>query len=240
LGALATIQTKILYIATYIANTRMRGLSHQPMLVRHYLAQCFPFLPKLAIRWGYNPEQWIRVVQRRQWRAFFDSLPLEKLAVLEISPGPQPLLDGHKIRRYRAVNFPEFDITRDCLSECFDLIIAEQVFEHLRHPYRAGRNVWKMLNDDGVFMIATPFLVRIHGHPFDYTRWTKDGLSGFLEDCGFSADVYSWGNRQAIRRNFARWREYGWKKNLDNEPDFPVNVWAFARKMNDASGSSKF
>jgi hypothetical protein len=192
--------------------------------------QSFPFLSELAVRSGYNHEQWVRVVQMRQWRAFLDSLPLKRLSVLEISPGPHPLLGGDKVGHYRAVNFPGFDITRDCLPERFDIIIAEQVFEHLRHPYRAGKNVWKMLNDAGVFLISTPFLVRIHGHPFDYTRWSEDGLRGFLEDCGFTADVHSWGNRKAVKANFARWQEYGWRKDLTNEPDFPINVWAFARK----------
>ena len=199
-------------------------------LAKRFLVQYCPFLPKLAVRLGYDHEQWLRVVQMRQWRVFFDSLPLERLAVLEISPGPHPLLAERKVGRYRAVNYPEFDITCDCLSDRFDLIVAEQVFEHLRHPYRAGRNVWQMLNDDGIFMIATPFMVKIHGHPSDYTRWTENGLRGFLEDCGFRADVYSWGNRKAVRANFSRWREYGWKRDLRNEPDFPVNVWAFAHK----------
>lgn len=202
--------------------------------MRHWLVRLCPFLPGLAVRWGYNHEQWIRVVQMQQWQTYLASAPMEKLAVLEISPGPHPLVDEHQAKRYRAVNFPEFDITRDRLPERFDLIIAEQVFEHLRHPYRAGRNVWEMLNDDGVFMIATPFLVRIHGHPHDYTRWSEDGLRGFLEDCGFDAEVYSWGNQRAVRENLSRWREYGWSRDLKNEPEFPVVVWGYARKSQQA------
>ena len=216
---------------TDIVNSLRRGLSRPATLVRQHLARRYPFLTNFPLRWGYDREQWIRVTQMRQWRTFFESLPLHSLSVLEISPGPHPLLDAHQVKYYRAVNFPEFDITRDSLPERFDLIIAEQVFEHLRHPYRAGRNVWKMLNDDGIFMISTPFLVRIHGHPDDYTRWTEGGLRGFLEDCGFTADIYSWGNRKAVIANLTRWREYGWFKDVRNEPEFPVVVWAYARKQ---------
>ena len=104
------------------------------------------------------------------------------------------------------------------------------MFEHLRHPYRAADNVYKMLRDDGLFLIATPFMVKIHGHPQDYTRWTPDGLRAFLEDCNFVAEVHAWGNRKAVRSNFATWRQYGWRRDLRNEVEFPASVWAYARK----------
>ena len=55
-----------------------------------------------------------------------------------------------------------------------------------------------MLRDDGLFLIATPFMIKIHGHPQDYTRWTPDGLRAFLEDCDFVAEVHAWGNRKAV------------------------------------------
>ena len=38
-----------------------------------------------------------------------------------------------------------------------------------------------MLNDNGVFLIVTPFLIKIHGHPHDFTRWTPEGLQAFLD-----------------------------------------------------------
>lgn len=51
------------------------------------------------------------------------------------------------------------------LDLTFDVVIAEQVFEHLQDPYSAARNVWRMLKEDGIFLIATPFLIRIHNLP---------------------------------------------------------------------------
>jgi SAM-dependent methyltransferase len=131
---------------------------------------------------------------------------------------------------YTAVDYPSFDITKDRLSGVFDVIIAEHVFEHLRNPYAAARNVYNMLKDDGVFLIATPFLIRVHGHPHDFIRWTSDGLSSFLEDCGFHADTHSWGNRRAVVANFDVWAAFGFGRSLRNEPDLPVVVWAYARK----------
>ena len=35
--------------------------------------------------------------------------------------------------------------------------------------------------------IATPFLVRVHNVPIDCSRWTADGLSYLLQECGFEA-----------------------------------------------------
>ncbi|MGA8758105.1 MAG: class I SAM-dependent methyltransferase [Stellaceae bacterium] len=179
---------------------------------------------------GYNFDQWARVVYSREWREFLNSLPLKSLKVLEISPRDRFIVEPGSVLHHRSVNFPEFDITRNVLSEKFDLIIAEQVFEHLRHPYKAAGNVRKMLNDKGIFLVATPFLIKVHKEPGDYTRWTSDGLRGFLEDCGFTCEVNSWGNRKAVKANFESWRAYGWKRDLSNEPDFPVCVWAYARK----------
>ena len=187
-------------------------------------------LHKLLRPLGYEPDQWVRVVYSREWETFLSSLPLRSLTALEISPGAQPVIEKSRVKSYRTVHFPEFDITQQALPATFDIIIAEQVFEHLRHPYRAAANIRKMLNDDGVFLIATPFLIRIHGSPSDYTRWTPAGLQGFLEDCGFTAEVRAWGNRKAVKANFTKWREYGWKRDLRNETAFPACVWAYARK----------
>ena len=40
--------------------------------------------------------------------------------------------------------------------------------------------------------------------------------------------VDSWGNRQCVVGNFDRWPAYRRWHSLRNEPDFPVQVWAFA------------
>ena len=71
-------------------------------------------------------------------------------------------------------------ITVKSYLESFDLIIAEQVFEHLKWPYRAAKNVYRMLRPGGSFLITTPFLVRCHEMPDDCTRWTDTELKNFL------------------------------------------------------------
>ena len=120
------------------------------------------------------------------------------------------------------------------LSERFDLIISEQVFEHLLRPYQAGRNVYAMLNPGGYFMVSVPFMVPIHNHPTDCTRWTEVGLKYFLAECGFPLEgirTGSWGNRRCVKRNLNSFIYYRANlHSLKNEERFPVDVWALARK----------
>jgi SAM-dependent methyltransferase len=189
-------------------------------------------LKHLLNRVGFDTTDWIRIVMYERCFEFVRSLGPQQLDALEISAGPQ-WARQFQFRSYSETQFPDFDICLQRLDQQFDLIIADQIFEHLPWPNRAGRNVFAMLRPGGWFIVATPFLVRVHNVPIDCYRWTERGLSYLLQDCGFSAaDIRtgSWGNRACVRANFSKWRRYGWYRSLTNEPDFPVIVWAFAQK----------
>ena len=127
---------------------------------------------------------------------------------------------------------------KSALDETFDIIIAEQVWEHLLWPYRAGRNVYQMLRPGGYFLMQTPFLLRVHEIPTDCSRWTETGMKYFLAECGFDLDKVktgSWGNRMAAKANLKYGNNFPqyhpWlHRNLKNDPRFPVQVWALAQK----------
>jgi SAM-dependent methyltransferase len=180
---------------------------------------------------GLENESWGRVVMRRECHQLIEELQPERLKALEISGDH---FSGLDFKEYRTVYFPEYDVCTMLLPETFDLIIAEQVFEHLLWPYRAGKNVYQMLNVEGHFLISTPFLVRIHSYPTDCTRWTETGLKHFLAECGFPLEKIrtgSWGNRACIQANFTKWVSYRRRlHSLHNEPGFPFQVWAIAQK----------
>ena len=163
--------------------------------------------------------------------AMLRELRPQGLDALEISAGTAWRHLG--FRSFTEANYPQFDICRDVLDQRFDLIIADQVFEHLLWPYRAARNVHTMLKPGGCFLVTVPFLIRIHREPEDCTRWTETGLRHFLAECGFplqTTRTASWGNRACVMANFRHWSRRGWFGSLRNEPDFPVAVWALARK----------
>lgn len=103
---------------------------------------------------------------------------------------------------YSEMNWSQYDICEHVLDRQFDVIIADNVWEHLPYPARATRHVLPMLRTGGMFINITPFLIRRHLVPTDCTRWTEMGMRYFLEDCGFDpAAVHtgSWGNRAAVR-----------------------------------------
>jgi SAM-dependent methyltransferase len=186
---------------------------------------------------GFKTTDWVRLIMYQRCFDFIRSLGPEKLDVMEISAGPQWRREFN-FRSYTETQFPDFDICSETLDKKFDLIIADQVFEHLIWPYRAARNVHEMLKPGGVFIIAVPFMVRVHRVPTDCTRWTEQGLSYFLQECGFAPEdiqTDSWGNRACVKGNLNSWKRFGFHRSLKNEPDYPVMVWAFARKKQDGA-----
>jgi SAM-dependent methyltransferase len=188
------------------------------------------YLTKFKKAAGWREDQWARVIYIDEWKRFLSALPLKSLTALEISPGSVSHWRDIGFGSYEAASYPDFDITQQTLPRTFDVIIAEQVFEHLSRPYDAARNVHEMLRPEGIFLIATPFLVRIHSHPGDYTRWSVQGLEGFLRAAGFDPQVRAWGNRRCVVANFTKWPAYGWRRDLRNESDFPIVVWAACTK----------
>jgi SAM-dependent methyltransferase len=178
-----------------------------------------------------QPNHWCRAVMNAQTHELVKTLEPERLDVLEISG-----VGWHDLARfksYRSARYPGLDICSQKLHDQFDLIIAEQVFEHLAYPQRAARNCLAMLRPGGHLLITVPFLIKVHPSPLDCTRWTAEGLRYMLEDCGFYLDriiVGSWGNRACVAANFEEWPDYNPElHSLINEPEFPLVTWALAQ-----------
>ena len=195
-----------------------------------------PQLKARLMRWmqtaGYETADWIRIAMYKSCFDYIKALDPSRLDVLEVSAGTQWRRE-FKFGSYEETAFPGFDICSETLPSRYDLIIADQVFEHLPHPAQAARNVFEMLRPGGHFIVATPFLIRVHNVPIDCNRWTETGLSFLLQDAGFDRGLiqtHSWGNRACLIANLKQWRKRGFMGSLRNEPDFPVMVWAFAQK----------
>lgn len=181
-----------------------------------------------------------RIVMRRESRAWINALGPKSLRVAEISGKWGSYFP---FRSYDVFRYPEHDICegpfRDAEGKVrkFDLVIADQVWEHLDRPYAATRNVLKMLRKGGHFYIATPFFIPFHGAPVDCSRWSARGLTNLLIEAGFAPEgirAEQWGNRAAARRNL----EQPWPPehdaqadDLTNDPEFPLTAWALAQKL---------
>ncbi len=185
---------------------------------------------------GFDRTQWSRIQMYETLFRQVRELNPEGLSSLEISSGgstsPWRQLG---FAAYKDVDYPDFDICHDVLNEQFDVIIADQVFEHLLWPHRAARHVYAMLKPGGRFIVTTPFLIRYHPCPIDCSRWTETGLKHLLAEAGFQLgdiETGSWGNKACVLANLhpPDWAAFGWGRSLANDTDFPVVVWAIAQR----------
>ena len=175
---------------------------------------------------------WCRIVMNADTNRIIQELDVANIDALEISGKAWKKTN---FRSYTSTRFPEFDICNPPqMDTTYDLILAEQVFEHLRHPATAIKNIFNLLKPGGHVMVTIPFLLKVHGSPEDFQRWTPDGLRHFLSDAGFiNVDVRSWGNRQCVTAYMDHESLPPFDPlihSLHNEPDITMQTWALAQK----------
>ena len=197
------------------------------------LAELPSWKRRLSFLLGRHTPHWCRVVMNRWAATRVEALGPSQLDVLEVS-GESWRPRG--FRSYRSVAYPDYDLCAGPLEEAaFDLVIAEQVLEHVAAPAAAVQHAHAMLRPGGHLLLTTPFLIRYHGAPDDYSRWTALGLERLLADNGFdpqAIEVGSWGNRACAIANLDRWVKYRpLLHSLADDRRFPVSVWALARKI---------
>jgi SAM-dependent methyltransferase len=107
--------------------------------------------------------QWQRVVMNRAIDAHIASLRPNSLSAAEISG------DGHASkpwREYTSLNHPEFDLCEPVAGRGpFDVVICEQVLEHVVDPCAAAANLRALTVPGGHVIVSTPFLIKVHGLP---------------------------------------------------------------------------
>jgi hypothetical protein len=165
----------------------------------------------------------------RQVDSYLRALPASEHSALEISGDFYRDLGW---RDYEQWHYPDFDVCAPGeITRQFDVVICDQVLEHVVDPFAAARTLADLCRDGGHVVVGVPFLVRVHPAPADYWRFTPEGLRVLLERAGLEVpEVMSFGNRQCVKANFLVWApKPRWGSNA-NEPEFPVNVWAIAGK----------
>ncbi len=179
-------------------------------------------------------DQWQRVPLNESVRRHIESLSPPTRTAAEISGAAR---SNHTWKSFTSLNYPEFDLCAPLRDRgTFDVVICEQVIEHVVDPWAAAANLRGLCSPGGHVIVSTPFLIRIHELPaygmYDYWRFTPRGLRTLLERAGLVVDhVESWGNRGCLVGNLDRWPAYRRWQSLRNEPNLPVQVWAFARNI---------
>lgn len=177
-------------------------------------------------------DQWQRVVMNEAIDVHIASLDPSTLSAAEISG------DTHADkpwREYTSLNYPEFDVCAPVtVPDRFDVVICEQVLEHVIDPWRAAANLRELTVPGGHVIVSAPFLIKVHElllfGMHDYWRFTPRGLRALLEGGGLVVDtVETWGNRRCVIGNLRRWSAYRRWHTLRNDPELAIQVWAFAR-----------
>src|SRR3954451_22937683 len=169
--------------------------------------------------------QWMRTVMNKDAADYLRALPPEQHEAVEVSGSDRA---GLPWKSYASLQYPEFDLCGDQLPDrAYDVVICEQVLEHVPDLTKAVANLRKLCRPGGRILVSTPFLVKIHGHPDDYWRLTSSGVRVLLEGAGLRIEsIKTWGNRQCARRNLRKWTPYRPWHSLKNDPDVPMVVWA--------------
>lgn len=57
-----------------------------------------------------------------------------------------------------------------------DCILCTEVLEHLKDPQACVDEIHRILRDGGLVFASTPFFYPVHADPYDFQRFTEDGL----------------------------------------------------------------
>ena len=71
------------------------------------------------------------------------------------------------------------------VSSRFDLILCNQVFEHVSRPEQAARSLLSLLAPGGLVLWTAPFAESYHRAPEDYFRYTCAGATAIFGAAGF-------------------------------------------------------
>ena len=119
----------------------------------------------------------------------------EILTVLDFGAGGSPYRSFFQNADYRRADFGEMsdldyvigdDSRVDEKDETFDLILSTQVAEHVTNAAGYFAECYRLLKTGGRLICTTHGTYPDHGCPYDFQRWTADGLKRDLELAGFA------------------------------------------------------
>jgi SAM-dependent methyltransferase len=66
-------------------------------------------------------------------------------------------------------------------DETFDLVVSQELLEHVRDPFQAMQGMKRVLKKGGVIYCQVPFIIGYHPGPTDFWRFTRQGIRELVE-----------------------------------------------------------
>jgi len=117
-----------------------------------------------------------------------------KISVLDFGAGSSPYQIYFPHADYRKADILEVpglrylikpDSTVPETDETFDLILSTQVAEHVPNPDVYFKECFRLLKSGGKLILTTHGVWEEHGVPYDFQRWTEQGMRRDLKAAGF-------------------------------------------------------
>lgn len=107
---------------------------------------------------------------------------------------------GREFVDHHLAVYPELDIQHLAIGDNqFDILVADQVLEHVPRPWLAAPEIHRVLKPGGIAVVCTPFLYPIHGSPDDYWRLTPSAYKVLFPEGQWETLVLDfWGNAARV------------------------------------------
>lgn len=142
-------------------------------------------------------------VSQRFWSTYRNSGPVERAldGVLKpLAAGQRGLNVGAGERRVHSALIT-VDLARssaiDCVADArrlpfqdraFWVVVSQETLEHIADPFKAVREMGRVLKQSGRLLLQTPFVLGYHPDPEDYWRFTAAGVRGLFEQAGLECE----------------------------------------------------
>lgn len=118
----------------------------------------------------------------------------QKIIVLDYGAGASPYKTYFPNADYRKADIVPLPEIRYRIAEnstipeadnTFDVILSTQVAEHVRNPEVYFKECFRLLKPGGKLLLTTHGIWEEHGVPYDFQRWTEQGMRRDLTAAGF-------------------------------------------------------
>jgi SAM-dependent methyltransferase len=143
-----------------------------------------------------------------------------------------------QITEIDAPDYPEVDM-QDLPYEdnTYQYVLTDQVLEHVRKPWVGVSEIHRVLKPGGIAIITSALMFPQHGVPYDYFRFTPDGLRVLCEDFSKIHDCNGNGSLDFVHEIFmgdhspqVKPGSVSAKYAMANDNKFLVSVWIIAEK----------